>query len=634
MYKNYASPLARVVRGIPDSWERVVATANFGHKLYDTVWSPCNRLIAVVECTSIEVLDAVTLSRLFTFKKLPYTESDQYQLNFSPDGRCLTLCIDEALISYDLQTGSPLGTIPLRPKRSGDKPSDSELPDNESSDDEPSENKPFSFKHSKDGKLIAVAYKPRNSDYGDVGCSSFICTYDHHSGRHVGSHRFPEERIIHPIWTQDEYLRFATVDPRSIKIWQSPFTLESPPVEVASFPVPDGITDANRLLFLPSLFRLAFVLGDTIQVWDVKAHKLLLKSEVASSPNEELPPHSSFSSDGHFFTYTTRGKGDHIWKESPNGYLPYPRLPSFADWSRVAPQLSPNAESIIVTLDFKIHRLHTRDQVPARSSVSTGGSSRGYFTFTLGFSPDENFAAFARQRESTVTIIDLKSGELKWNTDVGLEIGCVGVAGGTVIVVGGDSIVTWNLPGGDRTLNASINNIVRTTILDGSFPTYGRSMSHYMSISPDLSRIVVARSHANFFLLVYSLEVDEVSTGSCLARISTTDLLRPRFTQDGREVWANTYYSGEQCEIVEDGKSGAVELKLRRTEGPRREFLRESSRGYTVTDDWWVLSPSKKRLLWLPHRWRLLELFRAWDGRFLGLLHHELSEVVVLEFLE
>ena len=629
MYKNHASPLARVVRGIPDSWERVVATANFGYKLYDTVWSPCNRFIAVVECTSIEVLDAVTLSRLFTFKKLPYTKSNQYQLNFSPDCRCLTLCIGEALISYDLQTGSPLGTIPLRPERSGDKPSDNEPPDNESSDDEPSQNKPFSFKHSEDGKLIAVAYKPRNSDYGDVGCSSFICTYDHHSGRHVGSHRFPEERIIHPIWTQDEYLRFATVDPRSIKIWQSPFTLESPPVEVASFPVPDGITDANRLLFLPSLFRLAFVLGDTIQVWDVKAHKLLLKSEVASSPNEELPPHGSFSSDGHFFTYTTRGKGDHIWKESPNGYLPYPRLPSFADWSRVAPQLSPNAESIIVTLDFEIHRLHTRDQVPSLPSVST---KSGYlFKFTLGFSPDENFAAFARQRESTVTIIDLKSGELKWNTDVGLEIGCVGVAGGTVIVVGRDSIVTWNLPGGDRTLSASINNIVRTTFFDHSSPSRNLGMPCYMSISSDLSRVAVTRSDG----FRNCLEVDDVSTGLRLARISTNDLLRPRFTQDGHEVWANTYYSsGEQCEIVEDGKSGAVELKLRRTERPWREFLRVSSRGYTVTDDWWVLSPSKKRLLWLPHRWRILELLRAWDGRFLGLLHGELSEVVVLEFLE
>ena len=97
--------------------------------------------------------------------------------------------------------GSPLGTIPLRRERSDDLP--------------------FSFKHSKDGKVIAVAYKPRNFSDGDVGYNLFICTYDHRSGRHTGSHCFPEGRIIDPIWTHDEYLRFATIDPKSIKIWQS-----------------------------------------------------------------------------------------------------------------------------------------------------------------------------------------------------------------------------------------------------------------------------------------------------------------------------------------------------------------------------------------------------------------------------
>ena len=166
--------------------------------------------------------------------------------------------------------GSPLGTIPLRPERSDDLP--------------------FSFKHSKDGKVIAVAYKPHYLSNSDVGCNSFICTYDHHSGRHVGSHCFPEGRIIHPVWTHDEYLRFATIDPKSIRIWQPPFALEHPPVEVASLPVPDGITDAKRLLFLPSLSRLAFVLGDTIQVWDVKVPKLLLKSEVRPEGRPWSPP--------------------------------------------------------------------------------------------------------------------------------------------------------------------------------------------------------------------------------------------------------------------------------------------------------------------------------------------------------
>ena len=340
----------------------------------------------------------------------------------------------------------------------------------------------------------------------------------------------------------------------------------------------------------------------------------------------------SFSSDGRFFAYTAIYEGVHVWKESPTGYLPYQQLPFIVGLSRVAPRLSPNTESIIVSLESKIHRLHTRDQVPSLPSISTGDSRPS--AFTLGFSPDENFAAFARQRENTVTVIDLKSGEPKWNTDVGLEIGCVGVTGGSVIVVGKDSIVTWNLPGGDRTFNTSIIDIARTTIFyPSSLSRNLVGMPCYMSISPDLSRVTVMRTSQ----AQDSLEVDEVSTGSCLARINKMAQLRPHFTRDGREVWTGNNIGGygEECEIIEDSESGAIELKLRRVHGRRQNgvFL-ESPRGYTVTNDWWVLSPSKKRLLWLPHRWRSDRLRRTWGGRFVGLLDGELSEVVVLEFLE
>ena len=90
----------------------------------------------------------------------------------------------------------------------------------------------------------------------------------------------------------------------------------------------------------------------------------------------------------------------------------------------------------------------------------------------------------------------------------------------------------------------------------------------------------------------------------------------------------------EGQEIVEEGESGVMELK------PRGETQRIivifplSNHGYEITDDGWVLSPSRKRLLWLPHRWRSKEEHRRWDGRFLGLLDGQLAEVVILEFYE
>ena len=614
MYKKHASPLVRVVQGMPDSWERVIATATFRYAVDDAVWSPCNRFIAVTKARSVELLDAVTLDRLRVFKQ--EYPLDYHCLGFSPDSRFLTLCTGKEFISLDLQTGGPLGTTPSALGHE--------------------DTVPISLTHSKDGKVAAVAYRFLKFAHNDDKYNTFICTYDLLSQERVGCCHVSEGRTIPPIWTHDGYLRLATIDQRSIRIWQSSFTLEHPPVEVTSLPIPDGITDPDQFLFLPSLSRLAFVLGDTIQVWDLKTLKLLLKSEPAPDPKTKqqllYPTRSSFSSDGRFFAYTNTAGEVCVWKESPAGYLLHQRLPFPGSAFYPRPRLSPNGESIITILGSKIHRWHTRDQDLSLPSVSTKDS--GHHIFTLGFSADEKLAAFARRKENTVTIIDLQSGEPRWIPDVGVEIDCLGMARSAVVLVGGEKIVTWNLPGGDSAFNTSINDSVRTTVLHHSSKPPSLGTPTHMSITPVFSRIIVARFPP--LLFNSGLEVYDVSTGLCLARTMTRSVMRPLFTQDGREVWVGYGFSGEweQLEIIEDSESGAIELRLQLISTLQREGFRESSSGYEVTDGGWVLSPSQKRLLWLPHRWRSDGQDRAWDGRFLGLLHSELSEVVVLECLE
>ena len=476
--------------------------------------------------------------------------------------------------------------------------------------------------------MVAAAYSTRNFyviNQDTFEYDTSIRTYDL-SGTEAGPHCVPKGRIIEPIWTHGKCIRFVTINPGSVAVSEVEFTLKNPPVEVESLPIADKIVHGDRFLFLPSHSRLAFTINHTIQVWDAKAAKLLLKSELPSDARSAHLPIGSFSSNGCFFTHVDESGITRVWKESPTGYVLHQKLPFVAipDFS-IEPHLSPSGESILISSDRRaFHLWNTRDQVPSFPSVSAGDVYQ--YSFTLAFSPNESFAAFARWGENMVTVFNPLTGDLQLAVDTDMGVTYLGMTGSTLIVIGGKKIVTWDLPGGDCAFNASIKDSVQTTILhcDRGTPFRG-------SISPDFSRIAVLsgpgyRTH---------LQIYDMSTGRCLTSALAADAQWVGFTRDGREVWTTSRdldYGGG-WKVVEDGGSGPMQLEPR--DGivcPSGVFPWESRRGYEVTGDGWVLSATQKRLLWLPHRWRSDWDDRMWSGRFLGLLRRELSEVVILEF--
>ena len=94
----------------------------------------------------------------------------------------------------------------------------------------------------------------------------------------------------------------------------------------------------------------------------------------------------------------------------------------------------------------------------------------------------------------------------------------------------------------------------------------------------------------------------------------------------------DSYSALKRWEIAEEGESCTAELKLvRRTVYLPEVLSWQSPRGHEVTDGERVLSPTRKRLLWLLHRWRSKWEYRVWSGRFLGLLHGELLGEVIVE---
>ena len=596
MYQQYARPLARIVHGLPPLWEPVVATVYGRFEHYSAAWFLCNRFVAVAQSGTVEIRDAATLNRLstLTLPSWPHVSA----LGISPDGRFLTWLCRRNLIAWDLQTGSSVNAkIPKGPGvYSG-----------------------FSPIHSVDGKMLAMIFwdKPDRN--------AFIVTHDL-SGTYPHFYHVLEGRLLDPIWTHGEFLRFATVKPGQITIWQVEFTLEHPPQAVESLPSPDEIADTKafgEVLFLPALSRLAVGLHRTLLVWDARDSKFLLR---------DLPGHASrmtFSSDGHFFAYipTSDCIEVHVRKESPAGYIlhqkvAFPSIPSSAGLL-----LSPNGESIITFIRSTIHLWHTKHPILPSDPAPVEPAEN----FVLRFSPDESSVAFARRTGNTVTVIDLQSGDTRLAIDTGLKVRCLGVTGSTIAVVSDEKVVSWNLVAGKA--RANIDDSVWIPPPDPLPQGF-----HYASVSPDLSRVIAFRRHSDSWSS--DLHLYDTSTWKCLAGTTAEDafLSEQWFTADGREIWqagSPIRSSPDGWGIVDGGKSGVIKLQpLEGTASPPGGLPWRSSRGFEVTDDGWILSPTQKRLLWLPHRWRSVERSRRWTGRFLGLGDAKLNEVVILEFFE
>jgi len=562
------------------------------HLVVTAVWSSCSRFIAVETPDNTEVLDGATLERLHTFEH-PWSKDGWSSL--SPDGRSLTWSDgDDGTTTWNLQTGGQISAIPLA----------LDLPPLSY----------FSSAHSTDGKMVAFAH--RDSENGAV---TGISTYNLISGTHVYSHHASEGRIIAPIWTHGELLRFAAVKPGSITIWEVGFTSEHALAEIESLPAPDD-TGSEEHLFLPTLSRLAFILDKSVLIWDARDSKILLNFVGGG-----LLGGLSFSSDGRFFACGVAGQGAHLWKESPTGYVLHQKLVSGSadDW--IVPFLSPDGESIITSKGSETQLWHTTGPIDPPSSVPPQPANRT--KFVLAFSPDKSFIATGRLGGKIATIVDLKSGDLRLMINTGMVVCGLGVTGSTAIVVGEGKIVTWNLPAGDCVLNAeaNIHDSVRTIVFDHPPPPPG--WLHFASISPDFNHLAITREEDGGG----GVDIYDASTGKHLFGIPTRYVTRPWFTRDGREVWCDS----NSQKIIMGGGTDIIRVEpVGRGDAPPGGYLWESAHGHDITRDGWILDSRKKRVMWMPHHWRVHREYRIWDGRFLVLFDGELPEPVIIEMYE
>ncbi|KAF9646350.1 hypothetical protein BDM02DRAFT_246803 [Thelephora ganbajun] len=601
LYERHARPLARIVHGLPVSWDPAVLTMKYSSE--SAAWSPCGRFIAISNggCR-IEIVDAATLKRLTTL------ESGQtYKLVFSPDAR-LVVCFHDyphtaAFTSWDLQTGAQVSFICV-----------DDLWDVGTHC--------FSITCSACGTMFGALFRIRGPD------NFTICTYNVRSGTDIYSHPV-KGKVLNNIWTHGECIRFATMNSGSITTWEVGFASGNTPTEVESLPLPANLPqDSHPYLFHPTLSRLVITHSnmERILVWDARHSKSLLNGYA------RLPNGISFSSGGRFFIYGTRSFETHpseiyLWKESPTGYILHRKLNCEIEYPELS--ISPNGETIFVCGGSVLQLWHPMDPPTSFSCEQT------HERFILEFSPDETLAAVTRFKDKAVTVLDLESGDPLSIVDTGTEVYGQRVTGSTVVAICHEKIVTWNLPTGNRVLNPKASVIWTATFSCPETFSYSYT-SRFASISPDLHRIAIVQGP--MYGNPPSLYLHDVPTGQLHGPVFMREGGdgRPWFTSDGRQVW----YIMDRGEarglaIVEDSESGVVKLEnLEPTRQPPHTPPWLSSRGYQVVDNRWILGFSGKRLLWLPPHWQSLGANRTWGGRFLALLHGTLPEAVILEFEE
>ncbi|KAF9642834.1 hypothetical protein BDM02DRAFT_3273301 [Thelephora ganbajun] len=600
LYEPHARPLTRIVHGLPNSWESTIAAAAFPSEVHTVVWSPCSRFIAISwggQPTTIAILDGVTLERITTLESPLDTLGRTELLAFSRDARLLTWygLHPGKFISWDLQTGGLVSTIALdQPKR---------YP---------------SITYSACGTMFAVLIRD------DATFTVFIC------GVLVGTYTYSHSAEGRPleIWTHGGCLRFATIDSGSITTWEVAFASPHAPTPVESLPVPDNFCPSGIFRFHPTSSRLALPARGSVIVWDARDSKFLLES---TDVNYEAYTSISFSSDGRFFACEVGDLGINLWKESPTGYTFHRRLLSNTGvFGRVL--VSPNGGSVIASDGPVVQLWHTSDSVTSLSDASTLTFQRSVNSFILGFSPDGALAAVTRMKDKTVVVVDLKSGIARQTIDTDMEVYAAGVSGSSVVVVGEGKIVTWNLPVENRVLNprANVNDSVLTTKFN--HPPVPNSRRAALA-SPGLHHVAMVEWYG---FSGSRLHLYNVPTGQCLASVEVVSDAYPWFTLNGREVWSiSSRHGAHGWKIIEDSESDIAPLEyLGSNIHSPSGFPWQSSCDYKVTNDGWVLSPSGKRLLWLPPNWRPDKEDRMWSGRLLVLLDGGLLEPVILELEE
>ena len=488
--------------------------------------------------------------------------------------------------------------------------------------------------YSKNGKMVAVLIQ---DEY-----SAIFSLYDIVSGIYVHEilnphgHTSPDRALyVYAIWTHGESLRFATPEPTTITIWEVEFAPGAIPVDVEALSIPDSTIETFAFTpreqldlvwteFHPVSCRLAFTgTGRELLVWDARSSKFLLHCT-----DTKFLPTMTFSSDGCFLTCPSTESDVYLWKESPSGYTLFAKLTSGPGHSK--PLFSPNGGSIIRFSHSTIW-LWRMKSFTATSSRNLTQPPKRTENFLVEFLPDKPFAAIVRKAENTVVVIDLESSVPQLTISTSIEVYGLRSIDNTIVIIGDEKAITWNLPEGKFLPNARMNVEDSTQTIDfrhvdksSMDSTTDFCIVDAASISHDLQYIALGWFGPDgLFLDIYC-----TSTGEKICAEAIVHALW--FAPSGNDIWCAADNEATVFTVSQDTLDDTKTIAD--SEYGLWGCPWGSSHGYKVTGDGWILGTGRKKMLLLPPLWQSTSTtYRVWRGKFVALLHGTLSQPIILE---
>ena len=404
-YYQQPNPSARVVIGIPDSWE-AKTSVSASHSYYlSSTWSPCGQSIAAVTEGAVRVWDSLSLKPLSTLQSTKAATRFRCGLAFSPDGYSLAGCSDVGIIIWDIQTGGVIKEVGCGVTGSG-----------------------LELVWALDGKSIG-AISPMVSE------TLTMHIYDIAAGTILSSVTL-QSRDKPYVWAYDKTFQIATTttwDHKGYRI--NIFEVGSTLVKTESFPLKSY---SNLRTFSPTTYRISV---STLEDHNSSAGLLILDIQNSGILLQETGSYgySTFSPDANLFGAFA---GDHlsVWRYTSGHYIQWRKFQQ----TPTPLQFSPTSSSILGNVGTLLHVIHS-DHSPAtlaiESAVTTHSIPRD------AYSPNGSYIVTTYRGKSTITITNLCSQNPYPSQfiDTNLDISEIVLTGNVLLVKDSDTVAAWLL---------------------------------------------------------------------------------------------------------------------------------------------------------------------------------------------